>query len=465
MQSQLTDLDGLIIRVRDPGSRDLIQEAMAAYRAGALRSSIILCWVAVFSDLIAKIRELGDGGNRAARAYSDELDRNIDDPRKALKFEREIVEKATSAFLMCDSRDKTMFERLREDRNACAHPVLAGDNSHFKPTPELVRVHLAHSLDRLLVRRPAQGKEALIRLWRDLDDAVLPSDWRTAVALIYDRYVEHGTETLRRAIARGAIRGLLHRDDPFDLRDHPSYEEGPILLRRRGLLACLEAIGRVDQSVVDEATNEYLVTLEASGERVAQLTALLAVVWKSALWGRLSEPLRGQIKQIVSSLSKEPGNDTTRKYLVPALGCISVPELAEPLSSLIVLLEDTEISEVVVFEQLPTELKEILFERFEGAGNFRRAEALFDTCVLPMKPYLTKMDVGRLLDAIVANEQILYAGGMQLRVQQFFSWLWQTDRNRVDRDKWARFWGCVEREDRNNRYGELREALMNAGIV
>ena len=132
MQTQLTDLDGLIMRVRDSGSRDLISEATVAYRGGALRSAVILCWIAVFNDLIAKVRELGQGGHKAASSYVEELDRNIDNPQSALKFEREIVAKATNEFLMCDSRDRKLFERLREDRNACAHPILAGDDGHFQ---------------------------------------------------------------------------------------------------------------------------------------------------------------------------------------------------------------------------------------------------------------------------------------------------------------------------------------------
>ena len=160
MQTQLTDLDGLIMRVRDSGSRDLISEATMAYRGGALRSAVILCWVAVFNDLIAKVRELGQGGHKAASSYVEELDRNIDNPQSALKFEREIVAKATNEFLMCDSRDRKLFERLREDRNACAHPIFAGDDGHFKPTPELVRAHLAHALDRTVDQATRPGERS-----------------------------------------------------------------------------------------------------------------------------------------------------------------------------------------------------------------------------------------------------------------------------------------------------------------
>ena len=159
MRADLTDLDSMIINVRDPGSRDLISEALQAYRAGALRSAIVFCWTAVLSDLIKKIRELSHGGNKAARAYVAAIDCNVDNTQKMLKIEREILRVSRETFLMYDHHDERLFERIKKDRNSCAHPILAGEEGHFTPTPELARAHLAHALDRLLVRPPAQGKE------------------------------------------------------------------------------------------------------------------------------------------------------------------------------------------------------------------------------------------------------------------------------------------------------------------
>ena len=474
MQTQLTDLDGMIMRVRDPGSRDLIHEATVAYRGGALRSAVILCWVAVFNDLIAKVRELGQGGHKAALSYADELDGNIDNPQKALKFEREIVERATNVFLMFDNRDRILFERLREDRNACAHPILAGDSGHFKPTPELVRAHLAHALDRVLTRPPAQGKEALIRLWHDLHDTILPGDWGTAVALIYDRYIEHGTESLIRAVLKGAIRGLLLRADPFHLRDHPAYREVSIVDTRRGFIACLEAISRVERHLVEEATNDYLRSVEESRELPVQLTVLLAVSWRNELWERLSDPFRGQVIRMIGShieqMKNEPHDKTVRTYLAPALCCVSVPELRETLSSLIDMMYDTEFGGIVTFDHVPIELRKMLIGRFGSIRYFRGSERLFDDCIRPMLPYFDKSDVNHVIDVVVNNNQIWYASGMPGRIQVFFSWLWRNDRSKIDANKWSSFWVTMEEKIANDpvladSYSGLYDDLVNAGIV
>ena len=373
---------------------------------------------------------------------------------------------------MCDGRDRTLFERLREDRNNCAHPILAGDRGHFKPTPELVRAHLAHALDRLLTRPPAQGKEALIRLWRDLHDAALPSDWRMAVALVHDRYIEHATETLLRAIARGAIRGLLHQDDPFHLHDHPGYKETPIFDVRRGLLACLEAIAHVDRDLVDEATREYIRSLEELGAQPTQLTALLTVSWKNALWDKMPKPLRGQIKRVIESQIMGIGGATVdktvtvRTHIAAALGCVSVPELYESLSPLIDNLKDTEFGAIVTFDDMPPKLKEILIDRFADVSYFRGAESLFDTCIWRILRHLNSLDINRLLDAIVQNSQIWYASGMPVRVQKLFSWLWRNDRDRVDKDKWSGFLVNLKGKVVDDGwYSGLQDDLVNAGIV
>ena len=462
------------MRVRDPGSRDLISEATMAYRSGALRSAVILCWVAVFNDLIAKARELGQGGHKAASSYVEELDRNIDNPQRALKLEREIVAKATNEFLMCDIRDSKLFERLREDRNACAHPILAGDEGHFKPTPELARAHLAHALDRLLIRPPAQGKEALIRLSWDLNDAVLPSDWRMAVALINDRYVEHGTESLRRAIVKGVIRGLLLDDDPFRLRDHPGYKEIPIVDIRRGLLACLEAIERVDRDLVAEAMSDYLRSVEKSGEQPVQLTMLLTVSWRNEIWARISDPVRAQVVRLIDSHIKRVKDilvdDTVRTYVAPALGCVSVPQLKEALFPLIEQFEDTEFAAIVTFDRPPDELRDMLIDRFASVRYFRGSELLFDGCIRPMLPYFDRSEINRILDSIARNSQIWDASGMPSRIQGLFSWLWRNDRDKVDVNAWSEFWVTMKEKIANNdrpagSYEGLHNHLVNASIV
>ncbi len=70
----LTDIDAMVLAVRDGESRRLITEAITAYRSGALRSAIMSTWIAVAYDIIAKARELAAQGEPAPKAFVDDLD-------------------------------------------------------------------------------------------------------------------------------------------------------------------------------------------------------------------------------------------------------------------------------------------------------------------------------------------------------------------------------------------------------
>ena len=54
----VTDIDVLALAVRDRESRRLVEEAITAYRGGALRSAIMSVWIAVVHDVFSKAREL-----------------------------------------------------------------------------------------------------------------------------------------------------------------------------------------------------------------------------------------------------------------------------------------------------------------------------------------------------------------------------------------------------------------------
>ena len=73
----LTDLDELVLTVRDPDSRTYIREAMIAYRGGANRAAVVSVWVAVIYDIISKLRLLDSQGDKAAQSLIQDLDRAI----------------------------------------------------------------------------------------------------------------------------------------------------------------------------------------------------------------------------------------------------------------------------------------------------------------------------------------------------------------------------------------------------
>lgn len=155
----LHSLDELLTSVRDPESKKLAQEAVAAYQAGAWRSSILSIWVAVCADVISKLREISTGGDAAALTEINQLDEwiNAKDLRNLQQFENSLIDLARDKFGMLLPHEAVDMDRLRDDRHLCAHPAFVSDDLLFSPKPELVRSHIVHSILHLLSRPPCKG--------------------------------------------------------------------------------------------------------------------------------------------------------------------------------------------------------------------------------------------------------------------------------------------------------------------
>src|ERR1035437_3831667 len=99
MEMILTDLDELVLTVRDRNCRVYISEAVAAYRVRAYRAAVVSTWIAVSFDVISKIRELANQGEKAAIVIVSDLDKAI--------AERNVVRmQAIEGELLAHARDK-----------------------------------------------------------------------------------------------------------------------------------------------------------------------------------------------------------------------------------------------------------------------------------------------------------------------------------------------------------------------
>jgi hypothetical protein len=146
----LSDLDELIISCRTDEARNYVSDAVACYKAGAFRASIVAVWIAVVYDLLAKIAELALGGDAEAQQITNEVadlqprveagDRGA--LRRILEIERDILEIATENFGFFEGQQVLDLRRIQDDRNRCAHPTYQGKDQPYSPSAELARTHL-----------------------------------------------------------------------------------------------------------------------------------------------------------------------------------------------------------------------------------------------------------------------------------------------------------------------------------
>jgi hypothetical protein len=75
--SALSDLDGLVLQCRDAKARSYVAEAVTCIKVGAFRTAIVVTWVAVVHDLLAKLDQLSLGGDKKAQGKVDGAARRV----------------------------------------------------------------------------------------------------------------------------------------------------------------------------------------------------------------------------------------------------------------------------------------------------------------------------------------------------------------------------------------------------
>ena len=195
--TKLTDLDELSLTVRDRESSLYIGEAINAYRGGAFRASIISTWVAVVTDIISKLRELASQGDANASTQISSIDTAIQNNNvpQLQKIENELLEKARNDFEFLSQQEFTDLERLKQDRNLCAHPAFVTEGLLFQPQPEIVRAHIVHAILHLLQHKPVQGKSALNRINADIIRSSFPADQENVNKLLGAKYLNRAKDS------------------------------------------------------------------------------------------------------------------------------------------------------------------------------------------------------------------------------------------------------------------------------
>ena len=216
----LTDLDGLLLTVRDPNSREHIREAIAAHRSGANRAAVVAVWVAVIYDIITKLRTLDSQGDKAAHSLMTQLDVAItaQDVKSLAKLEETLPEEARKTFEFLNLIEYEDLLRLKEDRNRCAHPAFSGDALLYSPSLESVRAHIVHAVTHLLSRPPIQGKSAIDRFMADVVGPFFPPD-QESVSRYLSRYLDHAKASLVSNLIAVLVKALIRRDNP-QLKGH-----------------------------------------------------------------------------------------------------------------------------------------------------------------------------------------------------------------------------------------------------
>lgn len=397
MNIGLTDIDVLLLSVRDKESKRLITEAVTAYRGGAFRAAIMSTWIAVAYDIIAKARELTAQGATAAVKFTGELDRAISNNAIPLlqKMESNLLDIANKEMLLFSPHENIAFRRLYEDRHLCAHPAFVVDDDLYKPTPESVRTHIVNALNYLLVHAPLQGKSAISRIEADLLSASFPVAPSDIDVFLRSKYLDRAKDVLVENLIKWSFKALCGVDR---LKFSSKVQQ---------LVMILHTVSVAKARIYDEVTPGFLSTWIDGQDDEAILCIGHAIKFDVRIWGWLPNTSRIRINRLIDSCGVADLLSTG------VLGLTAIPDLLEKINYRLPSMTQEE--QVAVLTHAGFYAKPLIpfaIEKFGSAGGWRQAESLGEKFILPLAPIFDSDHIGMILDCAIKNNQIYSASGM-----------------------------------------------------
>jgi hypothetical protein len=393
---RITDLDELALKVRDQISRSYILEAIDAYRGGAYRSSIISVWIAVNFDIISKIRELANRGDKMAQDFVNTLDKAIRTKNitELQRVEENLLNKAETDYEFISNQEKYDLEQLKNDRNLCAHPAFISEDMLFEPEPERVRMHIVHVVKYLLQHPPIQGKSAIEKIVKDIKSISFPDTLKEASIFLNARYLDSSKKVLVKNIVLLFLKAVL-RDDLTDL---------PLLNYSRQIFLTLQSVSKRHPDIYEETIRANILKIVESldDERLPNICRLIGS--DPRCWSWLDEAAKSQLKAYIkSSLNQTNIHISIFKMIV----------ISDLKPIIIEIFNDFSVAKQInIIKSIPQpEFAEQAIKLYSGSGSYRSAESLGESLILPMIACFRLTDIQKILKVVQENDQIYDAGG------------------------------------------------------
>lgn len=376
-------------------SRRYVEEAVAAYGAGAYRAALISVWIAVAADVIDKVRVLADDV-QLAQQYRDELDRYItnNDVRNLQKFEQKLVETAVELELI-GIREREELDRLYRDRHLCAHPAFASSGDElFSPTAELVRAHLIGAVEALLSHPPVTGRKALAAFERDLGSDSYPQDDRALGAYLRHSYMDHGTDALKRNLVKVVCKATLRADTPLPQRWRATRS------------AC--ELQKIAPTLFEDQLRAVLSPIQNGLDDDGLLTLVGGLCYVPGTWAALNDGTRGRVEALVRAVTPLALIETHQLYfgqLPPApldqMLLDRLPDICAPRA-----LSGLATSPQVLFGSQPDpRIADELIRIAADATSYEGGAAVL-SLLRSLAATMTDEQIERLLSVAATNDQI-----------------------------------------------------------
>ncbi|MGH8420788.1 MAG: hypothetical protein ACRER3_00340 [Pseudomonas fluorescens] len=401
----MATLEDLLTQVWNPDIRPLANEAWRCYNAGAIRTSITATWTAVTADIISKLVHLADDGDANAIVFRNELAAaqsqglQPEGVHAMQSIEAKLLAKAVK-FELIDSIDQRELERIREDRNLCAHPSLRRFSEIYAPHPEAARFHLVMALTTLLTHPPTQGGKVLEAFQEyTCDPSFVP-----ALGHIQKTFFDRVRVATRTNIAKLAAKHALRELDPDGRMAAIEYADRAAVV--------LSAFAERDRELVREAmTSQREQFQKLEGEM--QLRALVRLGDQDYFWDIVDEALIERLEQLLETSLTAASGAPLRADVAAQLAMVGgryardqLPILEEKFAA----LSEQRQMEAVAARPAAYFVSTVLNSIAE-AGTYRDGEQA-GQLLIQHAPFLTVSTLQSALTSWVNNSQCLEAAQM-----------------------------------------------------
>jgi hypothetical protein len=384
----LGDIDELVTRCRTEESRTYVAEAVACYKAGAYRSCIVATWIAVVYDLIAKVRELASAGDAEAQRLIGEIDklhpkvaaRDVAAIKKILEIEHGMLDTTNDKFGFFDAHQLIELNRLRADRQRCAHPTYQGTERPYAPTAELARAHLAHAVQYVLALPPVQGKAAITAILAQVTSAYFPLDLEPAKTRLKAAGLDRPKENLVRNVVDQLVLGFFEGE-----------EDTAALKAKRRTLSAIKAVHDMYPALAESRLRHHLNRVGGRLEDSEQPLFFPLIRNVPVSWDVLEQDHRDRLAQII-----RVSNNTRAATILPA--ALTIPGLEEVAKKQLDTLPSTELSDVLQSSKHPAAIERAV-DLYCGSSTFDRANTRYSRVIEPILDRLTPDQIRRILVA------------------------------------------------------------------
>ena len=437
---RLADLDELVLRCRTEQAKEYVREAVASYRSGAYRAAITTTWIAVVYDIVDKIREIELTGDINAKSFIRDFEniqtayRQVDPDalKRSLEFERTIIDKAHGTFELFSTNEKRDLERLKEDRNRCAHPTMNLPDEPYRPTAELARLHLRSAMAHVLSQSPVQGRMALERVTKEIAGEYFPTNSEDAQAALSEGPMARPRAKLIDLVINACVSEFLAAgiSDQHRLRH----------------VAAINALRHLHPELTERALERAVKRVCRGAEnREIKLLAQLAIRI-GAVWGYL---MGGTKTKIGNYVREDP--DVVRKSFFPQMDNIEMlcPIVRERIKN----LNEDDLAEVIKSGGHDIAIERSV-ELFCNVRSWLRANAVFELLIEPIIQRMTIEHIEQIIQARRVNHaDLLGSAGFNRFVEKI------RERNDLDQSKFE----AILKEENLTRYFRDDDPLDESG--